>query len=153
MAIYKTHTKFNLIIALPITIYLIYLLFNPKINYLLTFGGCFIYSTLFMNPDMDIANKIKLFSFKGLMTFPFRIYSFFFHHRGISHKIIIGTLTRVVFLFLFFIVIMFVIDYSLISKKIFLRFFSTYKTYIIYGFCGLCVADCCHLLLDIKKHK
>lgn len=150
MALYKTHTKFNLFIALPIITCILYLSLHPAVNNFLSFSGCFIYSTLFMSPDMDLANKIKLFSFKGVMTLPFRIYSFFFRHRGLSHNLIFGTLTRVLFLTLLFTSLLYLFDHS-ISQNLFLNFLRSYKSYIIYGFFGIFTADFCHLLLDIKK--
>lgn len=151
MALYKTHTKFNLIIALPIVIYFLCCTIHPKTNYLITFSLSFVYSTLFMNPDMDVANKIKLFSFRGIMTLPFRLYSIFFSHRGLSHRLIIGTFTRILFLSLLFVAIMALIDYSFNSKIFFMNFYYSYKKYIIYGFFGIFLADFCHLLLDLKK--
>ena len=153
MALYKTHTKFNLIIGFPIISYLLFLLFHPVINYYLSFSFCFCYSTLFMNPDMDLANKIKLFSLKGLMTLPFRLYSVFFNHRGLSHNLFFGTLSRVLFLSLVYVGILSVIDYSFVSKKLYLNFWDSYRMYIIYGFSGLFTADLCHLLLDLKKTR
>ena len=39
-----------------------------KAGYAITFAGTFIYSTLFMNPDMNLAHQIK------------------FKHRGLSHS-------------------------------------------------------------------
>ena len=151
MALYRTHTKFNLFIGFPIISYSIFFLFHPGINYYLSFAICFIYSSLFMNPDMDLAHKIKLFSLKGLMTLPFRLYSRFFHHRGISHSILFGTLTRVLFLFILYLGILFLFDSSSISQKLYLNFWDANKIYLIYGFGGLFTADLCHLLLDFKK--
>ena len=54
---------------------------------------------------MDLANKIKFRSWRGILTLPFRGYALFFRHRGISHSFLFGTLTRVLWLLLLFIVV------------------------------------------------
>ena len=149
MALYKTHTKFNLIL-LPILIIAIYKLFHPATSSIYIFSSFFVYSTLFMNPDMDVSNQIKLFSLKGFFTLPFRFYSIIFKHRGISHSLFWGTLTRVLFLAAFFISILLIFNFSIPTKTDIIKFYFNYKPFILYGFFGIFLADICHLLLDIK---
>jgi uncharacterized metal-binding protein len=102
-----------------------------------------------MNPDVDISDKNKLFSLKGLLTFPFRLYSKIFKHRGLSHSPIFGTMTRLLFLFILFLILLFLLNKT-ISSKDFLSFFLSYKTYILFALSGIFLADLCHLLLDFK---
>jgi uncharacterized metal-binding protein len=148
MAQYKTHTKFNIILALPFFIWAIVYFFSPSINLLATFIICFIYATLFMNPDLDIANKIKLLSFRGLLTFPFRTYSFIFRHRGISHTFLIGSITRILWLTAFLYLALFFLKKPLFNKE---DIISLVKSdYFLYGFFAIVAADFCHLLLDLK---
>ncbi len=90
MPAYRTHVRFNLFLALPLLCYGL----SNNLSDAAFFGLGFTYSTFFLHPDMDLARQIKLFSIKGLLTLPFRPYSYLFHHRGISHWPIIGTLTR-----------------------------------------------------------
>ena len=59
MAKYKTHTVFNFFI-LPFLVLFLIRFFNSTFLDLLTFSICFIYSTLFMNPDLDLVNEIGL---------------------------------------------------------------------------------------------
>jgi len=150
MALYKTHAKFNILFALPVLIILIYIIFHPKISFLIIFTSSFIYSTLFMSPDVDLTNKIKLFSLKGMLTIPFRIYSKIFKHRGLSHSLIFGTITRIVFLFFLFLIILFLINQSIPSHDSFITFFKIHKKYTLYCFSGIFLADTCHLILDFK---
>ena len=95
---YKEHAQFNLLIALPLLLAAGYFFLHPKRDLLLIFGGTFAYSTLFMNPDMDLANQIRLFSLRGFFSLPFRSYSKFFSHRGLSHNLLLGSATRILWL-------------------------------------------------------
>lgn len=149
MCLYKTHVKFNVFLGLPIFLFGLFH-YEIKMEYILTFSAFFIYSTLFMNPDMDLANKIKLLSFKGLLTFPFRIYSKIFRHRGISHQFLLGTLTRIIFLS-FFLVIPLILFDVVLSKQTLIYFCQKYEYYILFSFAGVCSSDLCHILLDLKK--
>lgn len=149
MAMYKTHTRFNIFLALPIFVGLMYF-FNADNKFIITFCLAFIYATFFMNPDMDLADRIKLFSIKGFFTFPFRIYSKVFRHRGLSHNFFLGTLTRVLFMGIFFLAIFYFINKRFISTNDMLSFYKMYKNYILFGFAAFFLADICHLVLDIK---
>lgn len=151
--IYRTHVKFNFFIALPLLLFIVFYLFNPLIPNALSFTVCFIYATLYMNPDLDLAYKIKLFSLKGLLTIPFRSYSLIFKHRGISHSPILGTLSRVLWLMIFFIFFLFIFDKLIFLQKPLVIFYKTYKHLIFSGFWGILAADICHLILDSRIFK
>ena len=149
MSQYKTHAKFNLLLGLPISLGCLYYLFHPSWPQMSLFGGCFVYSTLFMSPDMDLAHQIKFFSIRGVLTSPFRLYSKIFSHRGLSHSIIFGTLTRVGFLSLLALVTLWAVSKSLPDPTSYIVFLKTHQTWLLYAFSGLFIADLCHLLLDI----
>ena len=149
MAQYKTHAKFNLFIALPCLAIACYYLFHPSWTLLSFFSGCFAYGTLFMSPDMDLAHQIKFFSIRGILTSPFRLYSKLFSHRGLSHSILFGTLTRLLFLASISLLILYLINQTLPSTDTFLSFLKTHQNYLSYSLAGLFLADLCHLLLDI----
>lgn len=153
MSQYKTHSKFNLLIALPILLVGTYYFIHPHHDRLITFGGAFVYSTLFMSPDMDLAYQIRLFSLRGILTLPFRSYAQFFRHRGLSHHLILGSATRILWLVLWGLVLFFLIYQSLPTKVSLLKFYKMYKPYIFYSLAGICFADWCHLLLDLKRGK
>lgn len=98
MPAYRTHVKVNFLLALPLSLLFFKWLGLGKED-LLFFSGAFLYGTLFMHPDLDIAKKVSPFSLRGLLSLPFLPYSFLFRHRGISHMPVVGTATRVLWLF------------------------------------------------------
>lgn len=154
MAKYKTHSAFNIIFVLPISIFILTHYLNVDTQNLFFYGMAFIYSTLFMNPDMDLAKKIKTFSIRGILTLPFKLYSQIFRHRGISHTFPFGTISRIIFLLLFIVFILF------LTKTLFFFSTETYKTFFLenrvmlfYLFLGICIADISHLFLDLKDYK
>lgn len=153
MSSYKTHSSFNLIIALPLLIVggTYYLHTDPFDLGL--FALAFIYGTFFMSPDMDLANQIKLFSVKGLLTIPFRSYAMVFRHRGISHSWLWGTVTRVLWFMLFIMVTMYVAYNIEPNGRTVAHYFQIYRRELLAVFCGLFAADFSHLLLDNKVLK
>ena len=102
----KTHTRVNLLILI-LFLPLLYLYLKIKVELIIVGMIVYTYSTLFFNPDTDLANQVKFFSLKGLLTLPMRIcYAPFFKHRGLSHSLW-GTITRIFSLSLFLIIIRF----------------------------------------------
>lgn len=145
---YKTHARFNILLVLPIIdAGLIYAL-HPAFGFLLTFSLSYAYATLYMNPDVDLAYQIKLFSLKGLLTLPFRGYAHFFRHRGLSHSILFGTLTRIAWLLLISIAVLYGGNYLFLAKKHFSWLLKEYQPYLLYGIAGVFFADLFHILLD-----
>ncbi len=151
MAMYKEHAKFNIFIALPILLGALYYFLHPVRDLMLTFSGAFVYSTLFMNPDLDLANQIRLFSIRGFLTLPFRSYAKFFSHRGLSHNVVLGSLTRIAWLMGWGCLVFLVLYKTLPSKRTLLSFYKHYQPFILYALAGVCLADWGHLLLDRKK--
>ncbi|MCB1084727.1 MAG: DUF2227 family putative metal-binding protein [Chlamydiia bacterium] len=153
MALYKQHAQFNLFIALPILLGALYYFLHPGRPHMLTFAAAFAYSTLFMNPDLDLAHQIRLFSIRGLLTLPFRSYSKFFRHRGLSHHPFLGSLTRILWLALWGALISLILYKTLPSHKSIKQFYKRHELFILYGFAGVCLSDWSHLLLDRKEAK
>ena len=148
---YRTHVRFNLLIALPCVVAGTYYFHEPSQPFLITFIIAFFYGTCFMNPDLDLIHQIKLFSVRGMLTLPFRFYSKMFKHRGLSHSIFFGTATRILWLcgvtfFLFYLVYQ-----TIPSEKTFLIYLFHYKFYLLYGLAGLLLADLCHIALDYRN--
>ncbi len=148
MSDFKKHSSFNLILALPVFCGLISLVFSPSIPLLAAFAGSFAYSTLFMSPDMDLAGSIKFCSLRGVLTIPFRSYSFFFHHRGLSHSILFGTLTRLLWLLGFVSLMVYLVVKTVPDTKPIWYYYTHNKEFFIWGVAGAFFADMCHLLLD-----
>lgn len=98
----KTHNRFNAWFMLPLCLLGFYHYLSDSVQYLLVFSLSFLYATYYASPDMDLAGQIKLLSFRGLLTFPFRLfYAPISKHRGLSHSIIFGTLSRLLTLCIF----------------------------------------------------
>lgn len=151
MSNYREHAKFNLLVALPLLIGGMYYFLHPHPHQLITFTGAFIYSTLFMNPDVDLAHQIRLVSLRGLLTLPFRSYSKLFKHRGLSHHLILGSFTRIGWLLLWAVVIFYATYKAFPETNTFLSFYKKYQFYFFYGLGGICLADWGHLFMDRKK--
>ncbi|MBI5274247.1 MAG: DUF2227 family putative metal-binding protein [Chlamydiales bacterium] len=151
MAQYKTHTIVNLLIGLP----LVYLLLGPYFhlpnNQIIICSSSFIIGTLFMSPDMDVADKIKIFSLRGILSLPFRLYAKVFKHRGISHVILLGTITRLVWIAFLMLLVFYLIYRALPSTTNLLTFYRQYKGYILFAFLGIVIADVFHLIVDFSK--
>ncbi|MCH9627683.1 MAG: hypothetical protein S4CHLAM2_13250 [Chlamydiales bacterium] len=153
MANYKTHSTFNIFLALPALLVGIYYSLHPPYALLLTFVITFTYCTLFMSPDLDLVHNIKLVSLRGVLSLPFRLYSRVFKHRGLSHSFLFGSLTRIVWLAGMAFLVFFLICEVLPSKHSFMAYYGAYKYYIWYAGAAICLADWSHLLLDIKIQK
>ena len=148
MALYKTHATFNIVVALPLLIWAGIYFLNPTLGQLIIFAATFAYATLFMSPDLDLANKIKLFSLRGLLSLPFRGYSRLFRHRGLSHSLFFGTLTRILWLGALLYLILFLFRRELPNQTQVLILLKNPS--FLFGLTGIALADMCHLLLDIK---
>lgn len=149
MAQYKTHSLFNIFLALPATVIALLYFINPPPHLLATYAGFFTYATLFMSPDMDLAHQIKFFSLRGILTAPFRLYSKFFSHRGLSHSILFGSMTRILFLMPLIVLGLWAGDQSMPTTQTVTSFFQLHSQFFLYAFIGIFLADMCHLLLDI----
>lgn len=152
MSNYAGHARFNLLLLLPIAGSAAYFLGLPLPSILLA-AGAFAYGTLFMSPDLDLAYQIRLASLRGILSIPFRSYARLFSHRGLSHSILFGTATRLIWLLLFILLALFF--WNLVAPLVHLRpsrpFEETLRHYqpqLLCCLAGLLLADWGHLLLD-----
>lgn len=92
----KTHTLLNLA-ALPAAV-LAAKHFGGLSNDLLAFGaGSFVVATFFLSPDLDLARSRPTYRWKWLAPIWWG-YHRIFKHRGLSHSLFLGSLTRVAYL-------------------------------------------------------
>ncbi|MGB0356617.1 MAG: DUF2227 family putative metal-binding protein [Cytophagales bacterium] len=159
---YKKHTLFNLFVGLPLCLLVMYYGFAPTREMMIFFAGSFAYCTLFMSPDLDLAYHIKPWSIRGILAFPFLLYAKKFRHRGISHSIFLGSISRIIWLGLwlacfatlaYFIVPSAYFPQMLKSKHSLIGFFKVYKPQIFYAIGGLCCADWGHIILDYETSR
>ena len=155
MSNYRGHTLINGLVGLPFSLGLLYWYGASGLADLTVFGVIFVYATLFMSPDMDLAYSIKKWSIRGILSMPFRIH--LIRHRGISHSIFLGSLIRIVwagsFLAMLFMLAYFVFPISYYLKDnadsaAFKIFAIKYASYLKHGVGAICCADWWHILVD-----
>ena len=122
--------------------------FSPRDKDYVVFSLAFAYGTLFMSPDLDLAHKIKLFSIRGFLTLPFRTYALVFKHRGVSHWPLVGTMSRVLWLFLYFVLIAFLFFKFESTMSSFGEYLQLYQIEILFALGALALADISHILVD-----
>ncbi len=137
MPSYRTHVSVNLFVGLPLSLAALKYTVQSTPTDIASFAFAFAYGTLFLHPDLDLARNIRLFSLKGLLTLPFRPYSYLFRHRGISHMPLIGTLTRILWL----LALLYPLGYLY-------PVLSWSQPYLWFGIAGFAVADLFHVFLD-----
>jgi uncharacterized metal-binding protein len=91
-----THTTLNLA-STPIVFLTINQLHLIGLPYLATGCASFIFATLFMSPDLDLFNSNPTHHW-GVFKYLWLPYSKMFHHRGLSHSLLFGSLTRIFYL-------------------------------------------------------
>lgn len=155
MARGKTHDRINLLVGSIVTGVLIGLERNTLVVAGFVFG--FLVSTLIISPDLDLGPK-KRTRWLQFFLYP---YAIFFKHRGSSHSLLFGTLTRITYGVVVFLIMTFVLsemkyiefgamdilhwalvfirgyDYSLVEYKFF--------TWI---YMGMLLADMLHICVD-----
>lgn len=142
MPAYRTHVSLNLFLGLPLSLAALkYTVSSTPID-LSYFAAAFIYGTLFLHPDVDLARNVRLFSLKGLLTLPFRPYSYLFRHRGFSHMPVVGTLSRVAWLMGFLWLT------SSLLGWVFPDLSQWNGAYVCFAVGGLAAADLFHVALD-----
>ena len=155
MASGKWHDRFSLIFGAVLTGPLIALGLNLAVALSFTVG--YLFATLMFSPDTDVMPKKR----SGILQFFLYPYSILFKHRGLSHMIVIGTLTRI-FYGLIVCSIAFYVLHGLghisISHTDFLDglgIFLTHYDYNLFEYqvvtwiiLGMISADLCHIIVD-----
>lgn len=155
MAKGRTHDGFNLFFGMVATGTLIGLGFDLFVWPSFLFGWLF--ATLVFSPDTDVMPKKRT----GILQFFLYPYSILFKHRGLSHGILTGTLTRVTYGILMGGLLVFVL-----SKMGYIKFgpegywlglvafvrgydysIPAYRC-VTWLYLGLAGADLCHISLD-----
>jgi len=76
-----------------------YLLAEGEIShpFLASFVGSYLFSMLFLSPDLDLSRS-RAFRRWGILRWLWIPYTHLFRHRGLSHRLILGPLSRVLYL-------------------------------------------------------
>lgn len=153
MANRKFHTHFNL---LCLFVALLFLAALPAPETLSFCSGWFI-ATFFLSPDSDLLPAKRLGPFRPF----FYPYSLMFKHRGHSHSYFLGTLTRILYLYILSIIFIYIlVEMGHISRPV--KFFIiwpyeyllgfnydelSYRLFL-WAFLGLWGADFSHIFID-----
>jgi uncharacterized metal-binding protein len=146
------HILFNLsVVLLPIIFVGTALYWFNQIrilSYFWLFMIAYIIATCLFSPDLD--TKSKTYMRWGKLSFIWLLYRKLTKHRGVSHKHLIGTVTKMIYLG--FILSPIIVAYLLIPDVPFS--FSAHWEYVLTCFIGILVADSMHILYDkMKPHK
>lgn len=140
---FKTHTLVNAALALPI---FGYLYFNHG-DALLPFTLGYCMSTVIISPDLDLYTS-RISRNWGLFRPLVWGYSKLFKHGQYSHKPILGTATRYVYLTLIAFALTVLIAYWYAGALSVWRHVSEFWSFFVVMFLGSCSADLIHEFLD-----
>lgn len=96
----KTHTAVELTLG-PALGAAYYVALRPGTVELAVFAGAYLFSSLLLSPDLDLHKNAARRRW-GPLGFLWAPYSKVFKHRGLSHSLVLGPLTRLVYLGLVF---------------------------------------------------
>jgi uncharacterized metal-binding protein len=105
----KTHLRIELFL-LPIFATLFYLFVNTSWAAVALFAGAYLFSSLMLSPDLDLRYNHTRRRW-GLLGFIWIPYTKIFKHRGVSHSLLFGTLTRLGYLGLLAVLIIWGLSY------------------------------------------
>lgn len=105
----KTHLRIELIL-LPVWVALFYLFIDASWQAGALFAGAYLFSSLLLSPDLDLRYNRSRRRW-GLLGFIWIPYTKVFKHRGVSHSLLLGTLTRLGYLGAFALLIAFGLRY------------------------------------------
>ena len=94
----RTHLKIEMTVFAGCTVLGLYLV---KLNFiaivhLASFLGSYLFASLFLTPDLDLKQSIA-FKRWGIARILWLPYAHLFRHRALSHHILFGPLTRIVY--------------------------------------------------------
>jgi uncharacterized metal-binding protein len=111
---------------------------------LVIFTFSYVGASLLLSPDVDLADSAPARRW-GVLRLLWLPYAYFFRHRGISHSILFGPLTRVLYLgFLAFLV--WVALYLALGVKLGWRWPPS--SFVAAFACGVYLSNLLHVLLD-----
>jgi len=153
LALGRTHELINLL-ALPGFLY-----FLPK-EFYLSFSVGYVLGTFLLSPDLDLKHSKPSKRWKALKIL-WRPYQKKSKHRGISHIPILGTFTRLLYIFLIITALYYLFYFFLSSywqegtqkisqlNPLFLAEKLAYKEWTFYALLGLIASEIIHISLDL----
>lgn len=141
----KTHTAFELILG-PGFLAGFYVLFEPSWGEVSLFAGTYLLSSLFLSPDLDL-HKNRARRRWGPLGFIWAPYSKIFKHRGVSHNLLLGPLTRLIYLGIVFGVVLVGLSYVGLALPQGFQITIEPRILAVLG-AGLYLPNVLHVLLD-----
>jgi uncharacterized metal-binding protein len=147
MARYKAHCFINFLFLVPIVFVLVKI--QANISETITFVVSFSYATLYMTPDVDLMHTWSKFSHRWVFGYPFRSYARFFAHRRVSHRLLWGTVTRILWLFVFFLPLLIAL-YIFFPNWLYsgVHFLKIHPRELTFALIAPFIADFIHLAVD-----
>ena len=121
---------------------------DQAFEYVLVFVGAYLFSTFLLSPDLDLGRSASTSNW-GILRLAWKPYAALFKHRGLSHSIILGPFSRILYLTVVLYSILHILNTFLeIGLKI-----HTYNSHIDWRLagsllCGLWLPNVCHILID-----
>lgn len=156
MALGSTHRTFNLFTCVIYSA-LVVVFTGFDWEALGCFLICYILGTFILSPDIDLGPN-RYAGISKIFIYP---YSMLFKHRGISHSIFLGTLTRIIYALILLAIIFLVSDQFMLTNHWFdglLQFIESFifrfnynywpHKWLVWGYGGLFLSDFSHVLLD-----
>jgi uncharacterized metal-binding protein len=141
----KTHTAVELLLG-PGLAAGYYALLHPGVPELAVFSGAYLFSSLLLSPDLDLHKNLARRRW-GPLGFIWAPYSKLFKHRGISHSLVLGPLTRLVYLGIGFGAVLLGLSYVGLALPPELPVTVGQQTLLALG-AGLYLPNVLHVLLD-----
>ncbi len=149
----KTHNKVNFVLLAiilstiyfvpPVKVYIYKYATNITVA---VFVVSYIFSNYYLSPDLDLKSNACLKRW-GPFKIVWRPYSWLFDHRKISHSLLFGTLTRILYLLIAGIFILYILDIVALLKFDW-RIILQEKYYFIAIISGLYLPGVFHSITD-----
>ena len=153
----KTHTRIDLFLLVVILAAAAYFwgglagFFgrDEMAEYAMAFVVAYLFGTFLLSPDMDLNTSGPMKNW-GVLRLLWRPYAHLFKHRGISHMPIVGTLTRVLYIFIVLYVLSAVANAFLdLGWKMSVDDLKKVdRNLILWTLAGLCLPDLFHIVAD-----
>ncbi|MFQ6117976.1 MAG: metal-binding protein [Candidatus Bipolaricaulia bacterium] len=111
---------------------------------LLTFAGAYLFSSLMLSPDLDLRSNSARRRW-GILGFIWVPYTKVFKHRGLSHNLLLGPLTRTGYLFLVGFIVIYALNYFGLRANI--QVHLDREVLVMIGI-GLYLPNSLHILYD-----
>lgn len=141
----KTHTRFELVLG-PGFVGGFYYFFRPTWAELVLFALAYVAASLWLSPDLDLkANSAR--RRWGPLGFIWGPYTRMFKHRGMSHSLVVGPLTRLIYLAMIVSLVLVGLSYVGLALPREAPIQLEERTFIVLG-AGLYLPNVLHVLLD-----